>query len=112
VSKLTTRVSSFQYKSIVNDHNCCLIKQHRLTCHSILIAMPCIKIIDGIKVYIYGRDHNPPHFHIIFAEYEELIVIKSLESYSGYMPSKHRRKIIQWAQENHEYILRQWNKLN
>lgn len=35
--------------------------------------MPCLKIIDSIKIYIYVRDHNPPHFHTIVAEHEELI---------------------------------------
>ena len=58
--------------------------------------MPCIKIIDGIKIYVYARDHNPPHFHALIAEYEELIVINSLETYSGEIPSKHRKKVIQW----------------
>ena len=24
--------------------------------------MPTIKIIDGIKVNVYSRDHPPPHF--------------------------------------------------
>ena len=74
--------------------------------------MPCIKIIDGIKVYVYARDHNPPHFHVRIAEYEELIIIKSLDTYSGEIPSKHRKKVIQWAEKNQSYILKQWNKLN
>jgi len=39
--------------------------------------MPCIKIINSIKIYIYIDDHNPPHF---YAEYEELIEIKTLKS--------------------------------
>lgn len=74
--------------------------------------MPCIKIIDGIKVYIYARDHNPPHFHVRIAEYEELIIIESLETYSGEVPKKHRNKIVQWAEQNESYIMKQWNKLN
>jgi len=32
--------------------------------------MPCIKIIDGIKLYIYARDYNPPHFHAKIAEFK------------------------------------------
>lgn len=71
-----------------------------------------VKIIDGIKVYVYARDHNPPHFHIIIAEFEEIIVIKTLETYSGEIPIRHRKKIIQWAENNQAYILKQWKKLN
>ncbi len=40
--------------------------------------MPCIKTIDSIKLYIYARDHNPPHFHAIYGEKEELIEIQNL----------------------------------
>jgi len=74
--------------------------------------MPCIKIIDGIKIYIYARDHNPPHFHAKVAEFEELIIIKSLETYSGHIPSKYKKKVIQWAEKNTVYISKQWNKMN
>jgi len=74
--------------------------------------MPCIKIINGIKIYIYARDHNPPHFHAKIAEFEELIIIESLETYSGQLPSKYRKKIIDWAVQNKSYILKQWEKLN
>lgn len=34
---------------------------------------PAIKIIDAIKIDVYSREHPPPHFHAIYAEYEELI---------------------------------------
>ena len=49
--------------------------------------MPCIKIIGSIRLYVYARDHNPPHFHAMYAEYEELIVIKTLETYAGALPA-------------------------
>ena len=42
--------------------------------------MPTVKTIDSIKIDIYSRDHPPPHFHVKFAEYEELIVIETLET--------------------------------
>ncbi len=74
--------------------------------------MPCIKIIDGIKIYVYARDHNPPHFHAIVAEFEELIIIESLETYSGKIPATHKKKVTQWAENNKPYIKKQWNKLN
>ena len=50
--------------------------------------MPTIKIIDAIKIDIYMREHPPPHFHAIYAEYEELIVIDSLSTYIGKLPKQ------------------------
>ena len=40
--------------------------------------MPTYFIIDGIKIDLYFDDHAPPHFHAIYAEYEELIEIQTL----------------------------------
>ena len=74
--------------------------------------MPCIKIIDSIKIYVYSRDHNPPHFHVIYAEHEELIEITGLETYIGSIPKTQRKKVIKWASENQEFIMTQWNNLN
>jgi hypothetical protein len=74
--------------------------------------MPCIKIIDSIKIYVYSNDHNPPHFHAIYAEHEELIVIETLATYTGSLPNNQRKKVIAWASEKKEFILKQWNNLN
>ncbi len=74
--------------------------------------MPCIKKLDSIKIYIYSRDHNPPHFHAVYAEYEELIKIEDLSTYSGEIPFKQRRKVIVWAEINKDFIINQWQKFN
>lgn len=74
--------------------------------------MACIKIIDSIKINIYKRDHNPPHFHAIIAEYEELIIIESLSTYSGNLPKTYRKKVIEWAENNKDFIMTNWNLLN
>jgi len=74
--------------------------------------MPCIKIIDSIKIYVYLRDHNPPHFHALYAEYEELIEIKSLKTYTGSIPKTQREKVIAWAENNSNYIIEKWKEYN
>lgn len=74
--------------------------------------MPCIKIIDSIKIYIYARDHNPPHFHAKYAEHEELIVIDKLQTYSGALPKKQRKKVIRWAAKSKQFLIDKWNELN
>ena len=74
--------------------------------------MPCIKIIDSTKIYIYRNDHNPPHFHVIYAEFEELIEIKSLEIYTGYLPKKQHKKVMECAKEKQNYIMKKWKEFN
>lgn len=74
--------------------------------------MPTIKIIDSIKIDIYSREHPPPHFHVLYAEYEELIEIESLNTYVGKIPKAQRKKVINWAVIKKEYLMRIFNQLN
>ena len=74
--------------------------------------MPTIKIIDSIKVDIYSREHPPPHFHVLFAEFEELIMIETLETYIGYIPAPQRKKVIKWAESQKDLLLNNFKRLN
>lgn len=74
--------------------------------------MPNIKTIDSIKINIYSREHPPPHFHALYAEYEELIIIETLETYAGKLPSAQRKKIAEWAKHKQEFLLENFNRLN
>jgi Domain of unknown function (DUF4160) len=76
------------------------------------IFVPTVKIIDGIKIDLYSRDHPPPHFHALYAGYEELIVIETLETYAGRLPKNQRKKVVEWANERREWLLTIFNQLN
>ena len=73
--------------------------------------MPTFFIIDGIKIDLYYNDHVPPHFHAIFAEFEELIEIKTLETYRGNLPSKQHKKVIKWAKKNQSILMEIWESM-
>lgn len=36
----------------------------------LLRAMPSICEFDGMSIYVYGNDHNPPHIHVMHADDE------------------------------------------
>jgi len=74
--------------------------------------MPTLKIIDSIKIDIYSREHPPPHFHVLFAEFEELIIIETLETYIGYVPATQRKKVIKWAKTQKEFLKENFKRLN
>ncbi|MBK8632765.1 MAG: DUF4160 domain-containing protein [Saprospiraceae bacterium] len=48
----------------------------------------------------------------MIAEYEELIIIESLSTYSGNLPKTYRKKVIEWAENNKDFIMTNWNLLN
>lgn len=74
--------------------------------------MPTVKIIDSIKIDIYSREHPPPHFHAIYAEYEELIEISTLTTYAGGLPKSQRQKVIKWAKQKQDFLLTNFQRLN
>jgi hypothetical protein len=74
--------------------------------------MPTIKIIDSIKIDIYSREHPPPHFHVIYADFEVLITIKDFQIYKGFIPKSQFDKVIDWAQLNQKMLLDNFFTLN
>lgn len=73
--------------------------------------MPTFFIIDGVKIELYYKDHNPPHFHAIIAENDALIEIKSLVILQGKLPKNKEKIILTWAKENQKTLMGIWNSL-
>ena len=72
--------------------------------------MPVIHLINSIKILMYFDDHIPPHFHAQYNEFELLVEIETLKEYSGYLPTKQRKRVMSWAKENQEYLRRKWEE--
>jgi Domain of unknown function (DUF4160)/Protein of unknown function (DUF2442) len=45
--------------------------------------MPLVAIVDGIRLMIFFKDHDPPHFHAISAEYRLKVEIDTLRIIQG-----------------------------
>jgi len=59
--------------------------------------MPQISSFLGIIIRMFYRDHNPPHFHAVYAEYEALIDINKVELISGSLPPRVLGLVIEWT---------------
>ena len=70
--------------------------------------MPRISSFYGIVVFMYWNDHNPPHFHAIYGDYEVLINISELSIYAGYLPARAYGLLMEWALLNKELLLENW----
>ena len=66
---------------------------------------------EGIRIYIYPRDHHPPHFHAFYAEYEALINIRTLDIMAGNLPGKQLKRIRKWANLNQNELLNEFIRL-
>ena len=50
--------------------------------------MPEISKFYGIIIYMYIDDHNPPHFHVWYDDYQAEITIKESRAYLLAMSSE------------------------
>jgi hypothetical protein len=50
--------------------------------------VPRISQFYGIAIYMYYRDHPPPHFHAIYGEFEALIDVASGAVIEGVLPRR------------------------
>lgn len=71
--------------------------------------MGAVYVIQGLLIYIYGFDHNPPHIHVKSGEGEFTITIKD-RIVEGRAKSKVIRLINDFIDENEEEIMNLWDK--
>ncbi|MBQ8225003.1 MAG: DUF4160 domain-containing protein [Bacteroides sp.] len=71
--------------------------------------MGSIFIIQGILIYIYAFDHNPPHIHVKSGEGEFTITIKD-RIVEGKAKSKTIQLVNSFMDEHEEEIMEIWNK--
>lgn len=69
--------------------------------------MPTISMFYGIIIRMYGDDHNPPHFHAYYQDYEAVFKLDG-ELHEGEMPRKQRRLILAWVELHRDELEANW----
>ena len=72
--------------------------------------MPEIARFYGIVIKMFFEDHNPPHFHAYYGEYEVLIEINSFAVFAGLLPPRALGLVIEWATLHQEELSNNWKK--
>ncbi|CAN5235762.1 DUF4160 domain-containing protein [soil metagenome] len=72
--------------------------------------MPQISTFLGIVIRMFYRDHNPPHFHAVYAEHEGLIDINNLELIGGKLPPRVLGLVIEWTALHQNELIDNWNR--
>jgi hypothetical protein len=60
---------------------------------------------------MYPNDHDPPHFHAIYAEHEAMIGISPLQVLEGNLPPRALALVIEWTALHRAELLDNWNRL-
>lgn len=73
--------------------------------------MPEISRFLGIVIRMFSVEHNPPHFHAVYDEFEAQFSIEHLEIIEGYLPPRIRGLVIEWASIHQKALLKNWISL-
>ena len=73
--------------------------------------MPEISKFYGIIIYMYIDDHNPPHFHVWYDDYEAEITIKD-GIVTGSLPRRALRLVYEWLDLHRDELMENWERLS
>lgn len=69
--------------------------------------MPIISRFFGIVIYMYWKDHAPPHFHAKYGD-DEIVVEIRTGNVSGSMSNRAIKLIHEWRELHKDDLLRDW----
>ena len=70
--------------------------------------MPVIARFYGIVIKMYFREHGVSHFHAVYAEYNGVFEIDSLEMIEGDLPARAQRLVGDWASRYQQDLRDMW----
>ena len=71
--------------------------------------MPTISSFYGIIIYMFWRDHNPPHFHAKYGGYEVIVEIET-GKVSGFIPKRASSIIQEWREMHKAELMENWKR--
>ena len=70
--------------------------------------MPIISRFFGIVIYMYWREHRPPHFHAKYGDCEVAVEIES-GKVSGTMSKRALGLIQEWRELHKDELMQEWD---
>jgi hypothetical protein len=64
----------------------------------------------GIAIFVYWRDHGPPHFHAVYGEQEAVIAIDNLAVLEGKLSPRVLGLVIEWATLHQDELRVVWQQ--
>lgn len=71
--------------------------------------MPCVSRFYGIAIYMYYRDHAPPHFHAIYGKNEAAIEIATGAVMAGKIPRRAAKLVEEWLAQHQAELQIDWD---
>jgi Domain of unknown function (DUF4160) len=72
--------------------------------------VPRLSEFYGIVIYMYWRDHGPPHFHAIYGGHEAQVRIQDGSVLEGSLPRVAERLVREWAALRRSELMEDWER--
>lgn len=70
--------------------------------------VPTVSRFYGIDIVMWFNDHEPPHFHACYGEYEAKISIESGAVLSGELPGRALKLVRKWQSVSKSALMSNW----
>lgn len=70
--------------------------------------MPEICLFYGLRITMFWSDHNPPHFHVEYAEYKATVNIQAATIDTGYLPNRQLKLALAWCEIHRDELMQNW----
>lgn len=71
--------------------------------------MPEISRFYGIIIYMFAKDHNPPHFHAKYGDQKGIFNINTGALMEGELPKRAIRLIEDWIELHKDELIENWH---
>lgn len=72
--------------------------------------MPEISRFYGIVIKMFFDDHEPPHFHVEYAEHLAVVSIETVALIGGTLPPRALGLVAEWAALRQEELREAWQR--
>jgi hypothetical protein len=72
--------------------------------------MPQISYFLGVIIRMFYRDHNPPHFHAFYGDFEAIIDIERNELIGGTLPPRVLNLVKEWVFLHQVELMENWER--
>lgn len=73
-------------------------------------VVPRLSEFYGIAIFMYWKDHQPPHFHAFYGEFEALVRIDDGSLLRGDLPRTARRLLSEWMETHRDDLMANWRR--
>jgi hypothetical protein len=72
--------------------------------------VPVVSVFLGILIKIFHDDHNPPHFHVEYAEKRAVVEIATGRVLAGNLPARVRQLVEEWRRLHLRCLRAAWQE--